>query len=152
MFFFFVFFGCIPIPVPRNTIVQPEIHIQVQDNQQNPIDGSQVLFISMSDPHSQLHHFVKYDTDPLGRVTIPELKELEWIYPLMLHGIPFYNFRLCTHKEGYIPVYTDIENEREENNQNIKNIVVTLQKQTEKAKTKVRTSNPCSPEYMQPLF
>ena len=105
---FFSFFGCIPIPLPRNVIVQPELHVQVLNEKQKYISNAQVVFVTLSDPHHNVHRYMTFDTDKKGKLYIPEQKEFEWIFPLMMHGIPFYSYHLCIYKDGYITQSMDV--------------------------------------------
>ena len=139
--------GCIPIPFPRNAVVQPELQIQVVDQDQKNISGAQVFFISISDPHSQVHHHLALSTDEKGHLVIPEQKKFEWIFPLMMHGIPFYRYRICTYKEGYITKYTDIDIET----QSDQRFMITLEEMDESEIKKQKTNEITSDSCMQRL-
>ena len=132
--------GCIPIPIPRNFVVQPELHIQVLDDEKKYISNAQVFFVTLSDPHNHVDRYITFETDEKGSLYIPEKREFEWIFPLMMHGIPFYNSHICIYKNGYIHQSIDLVSQD-------KNLVITLAKEEEFNKEKTaseETATPCS--------
>ena len=139
MLFLFIF-GCIPIPIPRNFIVQPELHIQVLDDEKNYISNAQVVFVTLSDPHNNVDRYITFETDETGSLYIPEKKEFEWIFPLMMHGIPFYTSHICIYKNGYISQSMDIVSQDQ-------NPVITLVKVEEVNKEKEGSEDTACSQY-----
>ena len=94
--------------VPRATLVQPNVKITVQDQAGAPVANARVLFISASNPHSQLHHRLDLRTDQNGVVRVTKDRELEWIAPFIIHGVPSYFWVWCVEKPGYAPVVQQV--------------------------------------------
>jgi hypothetical protein len=98
--------GC--IPWRREALVQPALEIQVVDPDQRPVAGAAVLFLAASNPHHVLHHVLRLETDQQGRVLLEERRESETVYPLMMHGVPFYYWAWCVEKQGFVPAVREI--------------------------------------------
>jgi hypothetical protein len=93
--------GC--IPWQREVLVQPALEFLVVDPQQRPLPGARILFVAGSNPHHVLHHTLRLETDQTGRAAIEAQRETETIYPLMMHGVPFYYWTWCVELDGYAP-------------------------------------------------
>ena len=104
----------------------------------NYISNAQVVFVTLSDPHNHVDRYITFETDETGSLYIPEKKEFEWIFPLMMHGIPFYTSHICIYKNGYISQSMDIVSQDQ-------NPVITLVKVEEVNKEKDRFGRYCSP-------
>lgn len=91
------------IPWSREVLVQPTMKMTVVDSDKRPIPGASVLFVSGSNPHHKLHHALRLTTDEQGRVHLEAKLESETVYPLMMHGVPFYYWGWCVEKTGYTP-------------------------------------------------
>ena len=86
--------GC-PIPIPRSTVLQPKVTLQVQDPAGNPVAGAPVAVTLGSQPHSRRHHTRVFITDRTGHVGLEEIRKTKWVMPLMLHGVPQYFWEIC---------------------------------------------------------
>jgi hypothetical protein len=98
--------GC--IPWHREVVVQPALEFRVVDPQQRPVPGARILFIAGSNPHHVLHHSLRLEADEQGRAVLEQQRETETIYPLMMHGVPFYYWAWCVEKDGYAPAVHEL--------------------------------------------
>lgn len=96
--------SCIPVPALRKVTIRPEGSITVIDTY-----NKKLLFnvkvvvkrIRIGPPPSEVSHQWIYKTDSTGTVTVTSLKGKEWIFPLMMHGVPQWGWIICTEYEGY---------------------------------------------------
>jgi hypothetical protein len=99
--------GC--IPWRREALVQPALQIRVTSPDGKPLPGARILFVAASNPHGVLHHALELRTDEQGVATLDEERQTETIYPLMMHGVPFYYWTWCVEKDGYVPEVRGIQ-------------------------------------------
>jgi hypothetical protein len=98
-----VLLGCFPIPVPRTVLQCPAGTVEVQDRQMRPIAEAQVVVARYrSGPPPQ----VVYDrfsrvTDASGRARFERQTVRENSFPLMMHGVNFYDFVVCVEHPGH---------------------------------------------------
>ena len=123
MFILFTSIACIPIP--QNSVVQPQLQIQVFDKERQYISNVQIFLVTVSDPHSNVHRYMPFETDNKGFLFISEQREFEWVFPLTMHGIPFYSHHLCIYKDGYVPQSIDITPDTSQD-ESTQSIVITL--------------------------
>jgi hypothetical protein len=93
--------GC-PIPVPRTFVKLPECRITVTDKSGSPIEGALLTIHLWSHPHKQFHETWNFESGPTGSITIDQETAREMIMPLMMHGIPFYNWTYTIERDGYV--------------------------------------------------
>ena len=99
--------GCVPIPWPR-TVVHPACDFQIGDEEGAPLSDVEVHFYHWTLPYGYFREGSAYRTDPGGRVEIAGRKETEWIFPLMMHGIPEHHWSYCAEKDGHGTVVGEI--------------------------------------------
>lgn len=97
--------GCCFIPVPRTTITRPAVEVTIKDmTTQKPLPGALVRISRIQEhPHyGQLKGEWELTADAVGVAKTTADDEREWIMPLMMHGVPFYMWRICVEHEGYL--------------------------------------------------
>jgi hypothetical protein len=95
-----LFSGCF-IPFPRHAELQPRALFVVLDEKEKPIKNAKVLIQRFSQPHHQIHESFEQFTDDAGVAQFDEVREWETIFPLMMHGVPFYDFAYCAQAPGF---------------------------------------------------
>lgn len=94
--------ACIPLPVPREAQLQPALDLSVVAGPSGaPIAQALVTVVRYYYPHGVVDHWSEHRTDPQGRVALPELTEHEWVFPLMMHGVPEYHHAIAVSAPGY---------------------------------------------------
>jgi hypothetical protein len=93
--------GC-PIPWRDTMVVQPALEVDVKDESGAMIEGARVLVVAGSNPHHQLQGTEEQTTDAWGHASFEERSETKTVYPLMMHGVPFYYFEWCVEAEGFV--------------------------------------------------
>lgn len=95
--------ACCPIPVPRMAMLRPEAHVQVVDAAGGQaLEGATVVMQRYeAAPHRTMVARWPRASDGDGKVEFPSGREREWIMPLMMHGVPFYGWRICVMHDGY---------------------------------------------------
>lgn len=95
-------FACIPLPVPREVRVQPELALRVVAGPSGaPIAKASVTVVRYHYPYGVVDHSSELRTDSQGRAALAELTESEWVFPLMMHGVPEYHHVLAVSARGY---------------------------------------------------
>jgi hypothetical protein len=89
------------VPVHRTAVVLPETNIIVKDAAGDPVCGCTVNVYWVSQPHRKVDGRTSYQTDGDGKVHIQEQTQGEWVFPLMMHGVPFYHWAWCVEREGF---------------------------------------------------
>ncbi len=94
--------ACIPLPVPREVRVQPELALLVVAGPSGaPIAKASVTMVRYHYPYGVADRSMELRTDLQGKVAIAELTESEWVFPLMMHGVPEYHHALAVSAPGY---------------------------------------------------
>lgn len=99
--------GC--IPVPRNSVRLPDLTVEVQDEHGAPLQGVSVRLATGSHPHAQWHDELFMTSDHEGRVSVSKKEEWEVVFPLLMHGVPYYYWTLCVEKPGFQTVVQEVE-------------------------------------------
>ena len=92
--------GC-PIPWRDTMVVQPALEVAVRDESGAAIEGAKVLVVAGTNPHHRLEGTEEQVTDFWGYASFAERSETKTIYPLMMHGVPFYYWEWCVAAEGF---------------------------------------------------
>lgn len=85
--------GC--LPWPRKALVVPGLRFEVKDERGEPLPGALVSVVRFSEPHAQYEDQVRARTNEQGHAVFTEATEWETVWPLLPHGIPFYDFVYC---------------------------------------------------------
>lgn len=94
--------GCIPLPVPREAQLRPALDLRVVAGPSGaPIAQALVTVVRYYYPHGAVDHWSEHRTDRQGRVVLSELTEHEWVFPLMMHGVPEYHHAIAVSAPGY---------------------------------------------------
>lgn len=93
--------GC-PIPWRDTMVVQPALEVDVRDESGAAVEGARVLVVAGTNPHHQLAGTEELLTDAWGHASFEERSETKTIYPLMMHGVPFYYFEWCVEADGFV--------------------------------------------------
>lgn len=97
--------GCCFIPVPRTTVTRPALEVTIKDmTTQQPLPGATVRISRIQEaPHyGTLKGEWELTADAQGVARSKAEDEREWIMPLMMHGVPFYMWRVCVAHDGYM--------------------------------------------------
>lgn len=94
--------GC--VPWPRRALVVPAVTFEVTDEGGAPLSEAEVRVVRYSYPHARYEDSARLTTDAQGRATFVEVKEWETVWPLVPHGIPFYDFVFCVSAQDHVAV------------------------------------------------
>ena len=84
----------------RDYVVQPKLDFEVRDAA-GPISGAKVRLLTSTDPHHRREALVDVVTDARGLASLEEKHERVWIFPLVMHGVPFYSWQWCVEAPGH---------------------------------------------------
>lgn len=84
----------------RDYVVQPKLDFEVHSDA-GVVTGAKVWLLTSSDPHHQREALVSVTTGDDGRARFDEKHESIWVFPLMIHGVPFYSWQWCVEAPGY---------------------------------------------------
>jgi len=82
------------IPWPRHATKVPALEVSVSDADGGALPEAEVTLVRFSYPHAVVHESTTRAVDG-GVTSFEEVREWETIWPLMPHGIPFYDFAWC---------------------------------------------------------
>ena len=106
--------ACCPIPFPTKKLLMPEGVIHVQELNQTakkhqPVSDATIrISRGVRNPHpGPISHEWTFKTDNKGIVKTKAKSHREATMPLMMHGVPFYYWRLCVSKPGYTTTFVD---------------------------------------------
>ncbi|MCA9491530.1 MAG: hypothetical protein KC656_19820 [Myxococcales bacterium] len=89
--------ACCPIPVPRKVSVRPRIEVTVVDADGNPVPGAALTlgrWIEGPPPETEVDRWTEA-ADAVGKHVFDAIEATESTMPLMMHGVPWYGWRLC---------------------------------------------------------
>lgn len=96
--------GCCPIPIPRTVEVRPLGRIEVVSaGDEQPVAGALVLLArEEAAPHPREGAVERWgaQADDRGVARFTKKERREWSYPLMMHGVTFYKWRICAQAPG----------------------------------------------------
>lgn len=92
------------VPWPRKALVVPGITVRVTNRDGAPLPGAQVTLIRYSYPHAVYQDHAGAPVDAEGRAVFAETKAWETVWPLVPHGIPFYDFVYCVSAPAHAAV------------------------------------------------
>jgi formylglycine-generating enzyme required for sulfatase activity len=100
-----VLLGCCPIPVPRTVLQCPAGTVEVQDRRMRPIPEAQVVVARYRSgpPPQVIYERFSRVTDATGRARFERQTVRENSFPLMMHGVNFYDFLVCVEHPGHRP-------------------------------------------------
>ena len=84
----------------RDYVVQPKLDFEVR-GERGPVAGAKVWLLTSTDPHHRREALVEVVTDTGGRASLEEKHERVWIFPLVMHGVPFYSWQWCVEAPGH---------------------------------------------------
>lgn len=90
--------SCVPYPVYKT--VQPTAQMTVLDEQNQPIEGAEVILTTHYNPHGRATKQVKL-TDQLGAATFESHSEWQAENIFVMHGVRFYDWYWCVKKPGF---------------------------------------------------
>lgn len=90
----------------RDYVVQPKLDFEVRDAA-GPISGAKVRLLTSTDPHHRREALVDVVTDARGLASLEEKHERVWIFPLVMHGVPFYSWQWCVEAPGFAAQVSD---------------------------------------------
>lgn len=96
--------ACCFIPIPRKTTTKPALEVKVMDmTTQTPLAGATIRVTRhIEHPHyGEIKGEWALSTDARGEAKMSRADEREWVMPLMIHGVPFYMWRMCVSHPGY---------------------------------------------------
>ncbi len=85
----------------RNVVRQPELSLQVLDNNQQPISNAKIVLYWWSNPYSSLQERQQFTTDSQGLINLPETLQTDTAFPLMIHGVQEFHHTLCIEAVDY---------------------------------------------------
>lgn len=94
--------ACCPIPVPRRVSVRPRLEVEVVDGAGAAVPGATLTlgrWIEGPPPDTEVDRWTA-TTDPSGRHVFDAIEATESAMPLMMHGVPWYGWRLCAESPG----------------------------------------------------
>ncbi|MCB9688262.1 MAG: carboxypeptidase regulatory-like domain-containing protein [Alphaproteobacteria bacterium] len=94
--------ACCPIPVPRRVSVRPRIEVTVTDADGRAVSGATLTlarWIEGPPPDTEVDRW-SATTDPAGQHVFDAIEATESAMPLMMHGVPWYGWRLCAEAPG----------------------------------------------------
>jgi hypothetical protein len=96
--------GCCPIPIPRTVEVRPLGRVEVVAAAgEQPVAGASVLLArEEAAPHPREGAVERWgaQADAKGVARFTKEERREWSYPLMMHGVTFYKWRICAQAPG----------------------------------------------------
>ncbi len=104
--------GCCFIPIPRKAVIQPQCTFTITDEDGKAIKDCSLRLYWWEYPYKAQKKYNDYLSDYNGKIVIKQIIKKECIYPLMMHGIPFYNWTYCICKDDYITLIGSIYNVR----------------------------------------
>lgn len=90
----------------RDYVVQPKLDFEVRDAA-GPISGAKVRLLTSTDPHHRREALVDVVTDARGVASLEEKHERVWVFPLVMHGVPFYSWQWCVEAPGHAAQVSD---------------------------------------------
>src|SRR5688572_466927 len=93
--------GC-PIPLPDRAVTQPGATFVIRDEGGLAIAGAELLLVVGSDPHDKLESTHSFTADAEGRVVVERVVDTRMVFPLMMHGVPFYYYEWCASAPGFV--------------------------------------------------
>lgn len=86
--------------VQRSIVRQPELTLHVT-NGNSALIGSSIYLYWLSNPYSRLEKAQSFITDAAGNVRLEQVLQRDTAYPLTLHGVSYFEHKLCIEAEGY---------------------------------------------------
>jgi hypothetical protein len=86
--------------IQRSVVRQPELFLHVTDGTL-PLARVSVYLFWNSDPYSRLEEAQNFTTDVEGNLKLEQVLQTDIAYPLALHGVTYYQHRLCLEAQGY---------------------------------------------------
>jgi len=92
------------VPIPRTALVRPEGRVRVEDARSHArLGGARVILIRWQLPHRRVNRLWEQTADGSGTTRFSKIEERETIFPLMMHGVPGYEWTLCAEHAGNAP-------------------------------------------------
>jgi hypothetical protein len=86
--------------VQHSVVRQPELMLHVT-NANTPLENVSGYLYWISDPYSRLEQVQNFVTGKDGNLRLEEVLESDTTYLLMLHGVSYYEHKLCIEAPGY---------------------------------------------------
>ena len=89
--------ACIPLPLPRQVSVRPQLDIVANTASGEPVMGAEIRvrrFISGPPPDTETHRW-EAATGVDGRLLLSAIEARESYMPLMMHGVNWYSWDVC---------------------------------------------------------
>ncbi len=87
--------------VQRSVVRQPELTLHVTGGTA-PLANVSIYLYWLSNPYSRLEETQTFTTDEEGNVRLEQLLQSDSAYPLALHGVSYFEHKLCIEAEGYL--------------------------------------------------
>jgi hypothetical protein len=97
--------GCV---VQRSVVRQPALDLYVTGGSVPLADVSVYLFWK-SNPYNTLEETRTFATDANGRLKLEEILQLESSYPLLMHGVKFFEHELCLETPSYQTLIVNVK-------------------------------------------
>lgn len=93
--------SCLPIPWKKTYVMRPAGKVRVVDEGDKAIAGATVDLVRIRHPHSQ--HDARYTerADAAGEVSFTLEQKTLTVFPLMMHGVPQFEFSVCAEAPGH---------------------------------------------------
>jgi hypothetical protein len=86
--------------VQRTVVQQPKLSLHLTDGAA-PLARASVYLYWVSNPYSRLEEVQTFTTDIGGNLGLEEILQNDIAYPLALHGVTYYQHKLCLEAQGY---------------------------------------------------